>query len=326
MILSRTPLRISFFGGGTDLPEHFSRHGGAVLGTAIDKYVYLSVMRFPAELFDYSIRVAYRKVECVSRVDDIEHAPVRELLRHCGIDSHIEINVTADLPSFSGLGTSSSFTVGLLKALHGYQGQHIGAERLARDAIRIERDVLKEAVGCQDQTFAAYGGFNVIEFSGQDQIHVERVALPLARREELDRSLMLFFTGITRRATNVEKDKVQNIRALSDNLCRMRAMVDEGFRILTGSGSLAEFGALLDRAWRAKRALSAGVSNSAIDTMYAAAMSAGALGGKLLGAGGGGFLLLYVPPESQARVREALTGFHQIDFSINAPGSSIIHS
>jgi D-glycero-alpha-D-manno-heptose-7-phosphate kinase len=296
------------------------------LGTAINKYIYLSAMRFPAELFDYSIRVAYRKVECVRHVDEIQHAPVRELLRHCGINGHIEINVTADLPSFSGLGTSSSFTVGLLKALNGYLGRHISPEVLAREAIRLERDVLKEAVGCQDQTFAAYGGFNVIEFRGDRDIHVERVLLAPARMEELDASLLLFFTGITRRATNVESTKIQNIAALHDSLCRMRGMVDEGHRILTGGGSLDAFGRLLDDTWREKRALGAGVSNADINAMYDMALAAGALGGKLLGAGGGGFLLLYVPPERQRRVREALSRFHEISFSINAPGSSIIHS
>src|SRR6267143_3398967 len=214
MIITKTPLRISFFGGGSDLPEYFGRHGGAVLGTSIDKYVYLSVTRFPSKLFDYNIRVAYRKVECVGSLDQIEHAPVREALRHCGIERDIEISVAADLPSFSGLGTSSSFTVGLLKALYGYLGRHVGAAELARLAIHLERDVLREAVGCQDQVFAAYGGFDYIEFSATHGVHVERVTTSRERMDELSRSLLMFFTGVTRRATSVEQDKIANMAAI----------------------------------------------------------------------------------------------------------------
>jgi len=326
MIITKTPLRVSFFGGGTDFPEYFAKKGGAVLGTAIDKYVYLSVMRFPSELFDYSVRLAYRKVECVSDVAHIEHAPFREILRHCGIDKNVEINVAADLPSFSGLGTSSSFTVGLIKALHAYQGRHIGALELATQAIKIEREVLHEAVGCQDQAFAAFGGFNVIQFSGPDNINVERVVIGHDRLQELDGSLMMFFTGLTRRAQEVEKSKLKNLAAIEDNLGRMRRLVDEAHDLLTSNRSLAEFGALLDRTWHEKRNLDPAVSNIRIDQMYDTARKAGALGGKLLGAGGGGFLLFYVPPERQSRVRSALAGYHEIEFSVNAPGSSVIHS
>ena len=326
MIITKTPLRISFFGGGSDLPEYFGRRGGAVLGTAIDKYVYLSVTRFPSQLFDYNIRVAYRKVECVAGLDQIEHAPVREALRLCGIERDIEIHVAADLPSFSGLGSSSSFTVGLLKALHGHLGRHIGAADLMSQAIHLERDILREAVGCQDQVFAAYGGFNYIEFSGERGIHVERVAITKERLEELDASLMMFFTGVTRRAVNVEQDKITNLAAIEENLSRMRRMVDDGLTILTSTRPLAEFGELLNRTWQEKRCLSSGVSNPVIDGIYATATENGAIGGKLLGAGGGGFMLLFVPPERRAQVRQALQGFHEVEFSINAPGSAVIHS
>jgi len=326
MIITKTPLRISFFGGGSDLPEYFGRHGGAVLGTSIDKYVYLSVTRFPSRLFDYNIRVAYRKVECVGSLEQIEHSPVREALRLCGIERDIEISVAADLPSFSGLGSSSSFSVGLLKALHGHLGRHIGAAELMGLAIHLERDILREAVGYQDQVFAAYGGFNYVEFSGSHGVHVERVATSRERLEELDRSLMMFFTGVTRRAASVEQDKIANLSAIEENLARMRRMVDEGLAILTSNRPLSEFGELLRRTWQEKRCLSNAVSNPVIDGMYATAMENGAIGGKLLGAGGGGFMLLFVPPERQQRLREALQGFHEVEFSINAPGSAVIHS
>lgn len=326
MIITKTPLRVSFFGGGTDFPEYFSRKGGAVLGTAIDKYVYLSVMRFPSELFDYSVRLAYRKVECVTDVAHIEHAPFREILRHCGIEKNVEINVAADLPSFSGLGTSSSFTVGLIKALNAYGGRHISALDLATQAINIEREVLHEAVGFQDQTFAAFGGFNVIQFSGPDNINVERVVVGHDRLQELDQSLMMFFTGLTRRAQDVEKSKLKNLVAIEENLGRMQRLVEEAHSSLTSNRSLSEFGALLDKTWKEKRSLDPAVSNAQIDHMYDVAMTAGALGGKLLGAGGGGFLLFFVPPERKAKVRAALADYHEIGFSINAPGSSVIHS
>lgn len=325
MLISRTPLRVSLFGGGTDLPEFFQKNSGAVLGFAIDKYIYLSVTRFPSELFDYNIRLAYRRVECVSEVAQIEHRPFREILRYCGIERDIEISVAADLPSFSGLGSSSAFTVGALKSVHAHLGRHIGAEDLTRQAIHLERVVLKEAVGCQDQTFAAYGGFNVIEFSGRDSITVDRVVISDPRARELDESLLLFFTGITRRAQDVESNKIRNVERIQENLKRMRALVDDAHAILTGSRGLEELGGLLDRTWQEKRGLDPNVSNPTIDAMYERGIAAGALGGKLLGAGGGGFLLFFVPPERQAKVRAALSGYHEIPFRLGAPGSSIIH-
>ena len=326
MIITKTPLRISFFGGGCDLPEYFGKHGGAVLGTSIDKHVYLSVSRFPSKLFDYNIRVAYRKVECVGALDQIEHSPVREALRLCGIERDIEIHVAADLPSFSGLGSSSSFTVGLLKALHGHMGRHIGAAELTSLAIHLERDVLHEPVGYQDQVFAAYGGFNYIEFSGTHGVHVERVSTSRERMDELGNSLLMFFSGVTRRAASVEQDKIANMAAIEKNLSRMRRMVDEGLAIVTSNRPLSEFGELLNQTWLEKRCLANGVSNPVIDSIYATALENGAIGGKLLGAGGGGFMLLFVPPERQPKVRSALQGFHEVEFTINAPGSAVIHS
>lgn len=326
MIICQTPLRVSFFGGGTDFPEHFSEHGGAVLATAIDKYIIHAVTPFHSELFDYSLRLAYRKVECVKRRADIQHAPFREILAQFGVERGLEVTLSADLPAFSGLGSSSSFTVGLINALSAHQGRFIPTRDLARAAIRMERVVLKETVGLQDQITAAYGGLNVVEFSGADNFVVNRVAVSRDKIRDLDDSLMLFFTGLTRKASDIEKKKLKNAHTKRDSLRAMHALVEKAHRILVGHQPLSAFGELLDATWKEKRALSAGVSTPAIDRMYAKAMSAGALGGKLLGAGGGGFMLLFVPRERQAKVRAALKGFIEEPFSINAPGSRIIHS
>jgi D-glycero-alpha-D-manno-heptose-7-phosphate kinase len=326
MIISKTPLRISFFGGGSDFPEFFHEHGGAVLGTAIDKHIYHSVTRFPSKLFDYSIRLAYRRVECVKTLQEIEHRPFREILGHFGIEQDVEIGLTADLPSFSGLGSSSSFTVGLLNALSAYTGKFMPKHELARLAIRMERDVLQESVGWQDQIFAAYGGLNLIEFERDGNFTVHRVALPKPRQQELEHSLLLFFTGITRRASDVEKNKIRNLAAIRENLLRMHRMVEQAHGLLTGNAPLSEFGRLLDATWQEKRLLDPGVSSPEIDRLYRLGIEAGALGGKLLGAGGGGFMAFFVPDDRQAAVRAALQNYYEIAFSINAPGSSIVHS
>ncbi|MES1166614.1 MAG: GHMP kinase, partial [Pseudomonadota bacterium] len=282
--------------------------------------------RFPSRLFDYSIRLAYRRVECVRTLAEIEHRPFQEILRHFGIERDVEIALTADLPSFSGLGSSSSFTVGLLNALAAYTGKFIPKDDLARLAIRMERDTLQESVGWQDQIFAAYGGLNLVEFERGGHFTVHRVALPTARQTELEESVLLFFTGVTRRASDMEKSKMRNLPAIRENLLRMHRMVDKAHGLLTGGSPLSEFGRLLDATWQEKRLLDPGVSSPEIDRIYAAGIGAGALGGKLLGAGGGGFMAFFVPPERQAAVRAALQGYYEIDFSINAPGSSIVHS
>jgi D-glycero-alpha-D-manno-heptose-7-phosphate kinase len=326
MIITRTPLRISFFGGGTDFPEFFSKNGGAVLGTAIDKYIYHTISHVPSWLFNHKIRFAYRKVEFANSLDEIEHIPFREILRYCGILKDIEVNLASDLPAFSGLGSSSSFTVGLVKGLNAFTGKYVNQQELARQAIYIEREVLKEAVGVQDQIFAAYGGLNIIQLSSKNNFSVERIALTGDRLNELDASLMLFFTGITRRAHEVEKKKIQNIANINENLRKMLVLVDRAHTALTSNASLTTFGSLLHETWMEKRLLDPAVSNSDIDLLYEKGVEAGALGGKLLGAGGGGFMLFFVPPERQNRVRLALAAYNEVQFSINAPGSSVIHS
>ncbi|MDB5871165.1 MAG: putative ghmp kinase [Ramlibacter sp.] len=326
MIIIRTPLRISFFGGGTDFPEFFSEHGGAVLGTSIDKYIYHTVSHLPSWLFDHKIRFSYRKVELVRELDDLEHKPFREILRHCGVLKDVEVNLASDLPSFSGLGSSSSFTAGLIKGLHALQGRTIGSEELARAAIHVERDVLQETVGLQDQVFAAYGGFNLIRFNGKSNFNVERIVLGEKRMAELNDSLMLFFTGLTRQAQDVERRKLDKIEANQGSLKNMLALVDRACDALVGTDNLSVFGQLLHETWMEKRKLDSAVSAPEIDKIYEAGRSAGALGGKLLGAGGGGFMLLFVPVEKQAAVRLALRGYHEVPFRINAAGSTVLHS
>jgi len=325
MIIVRTPLRISFFGGGTDFPEYFGQESGAVLGTAIDKFIYHTVSHLPSWLFDHKIRFAYRKVEHAPSLEDIEHRPFREILRHCEVFKDVEVNLASDLPSFSGLGSSSSFTVGLVKGLRAFQGKHIGAAELARRAIHIERDVLQETVGWQDQIFAAYGGFNLVQFQGTE-FSVERLPLSQARMRELDTNLLLFFTGITRRAQEIEQQKLRNLDQNRKSLRNLRELVERGRAALTTDGSLDHFGALLHEGWMGKRELDPCVSAPAIDKLYSLARGAGALGGKLLGAGGGGFMLFYVPIDRQPAVRAALCDYHEVAFGINAPGSTVVHS
>ena len=319
-------MRVSFFGGGTDFPDFFSQHGGAVLGTAIDKYIYHTVSHLPSWLFDHKIRFAYRKVEFAKSLDEIEHKPFREILRHCGVLQDVEVNLASDLPSFSGLGSSSTFTVGLIKGMSAFQGRHIGQDELARAAIHVERDVLKEAVGIQDQIFAAFGGLNVIRFRGAGDFVVERVPIGEPRMRELGGSLLLYFTGITRRAQEVEANKLANLGRIEANLKKMLLLVDRAYDALTGSKGLSEFGRLLNETWIEKKQLDPSVSAPEIDRLYDTGMRAGALGGKLLGAGGGGFMLFFVPGERQAAVRAALSDFHEVPFAINAPGSTIVHS
>ncbi|NML42703.1 GHMP kinase [Ramlibacter sp. G-1-2-2] len=326
MIIIRTPLRVSFFGGGTDFPEFFAENGGAVLGTAINKYIYHTVSHLPSWLFDHKIRFSYRKVELAPDLDSIEHRPFREILRYCGVHQDVEVNLASDLPSFSGLGSSSSFTVGLIKGLHALQGRCVGNEELARCAIHIEREVLQETVGLQDQVFAAYGGLNIVQFSGRGDFNVERIAIGETRLRELNDSMLLYFTGRTRHAQEVEKAKLDKLADNRPTLRKMLGLVDKAHGVLTGSGSLAVFAQLLNDSWVEKRKLDASVSNPEIDKLYDLGMTAGALGGKLLGAGGGGFMLLLVPPERQTAVRAALRSYHEVPIGINAAGSTVVHA
>jgi D-glycero-alpha-D-manno-heptose-7-phosphate kinase len=326
MIISRAPVRISFFGGGTDYPEYFLKEGGAVLATAIDKYSYVTASPFFSHLFDYSIRVSYRNVELAKRVHDIEHSVYRECLKLCAFEKDIELHNVADLPAFTGLGSSSAFTVSLLHALHSFKGQFLNPRELACEAIYVERHLLKDNVGCQDQVMAAYGGFNLVEFRAEDDIVVNRVALSPGRLAEFEKYLLLVFTGIKRKASEVVAKQLQRVELNLAALRAMRAMVYEGHAILTSRRPLREFGELLDRAWQAKRSLDGGVSNPEIDGIYGAGLAAGAWGGKLLGAGGGGFMLFFAPPKAHPRLRKVFAGRQLLQVKLNAPGSQIIFS
>ena len=326
MIVSRAPLRISFFGGGTDYPEYFRREPGAVLATAIDKFSYVTASPFPSQLFDYSLRIAYRKVESVKSVAEIEHHVYRECLRLCGLEQDIELHNIADLPAFTGLGSSSTFTVALLHALHSFKGEFVRPMDLAYEAIHIERQCLHENVGCQDQTLAAVGGLQMIEFRAEDDIVCHRVPLSPPRRQALEQHLLLVFTRMTRRASDVVAQQLRRVDDNMSTLRHMRAMVDEGVDILTGDRPLAAFGALLHRSWQAKHSLDTSVSNGEIDALYEQGLRAGALGGKLLGAGGGGFLLFFAPPETHPRLRAAFADHQLLAVKVDAPGSEIIFS
>src|SRR4051812_9785817 len=295
MIISRAPVRISFFGGGTDYPEYFAHHGGAVLATAIDKYSYVTASPFMSHLFDYCIRVSYRQVELAKEPGQIQHHVYRECLKLCKLDKDIELHNMADLPAFTGLGSSSAFTVSLLHALHSFKGEFLRPEELAYEAIYVERRLLKENVGCQDQVLASFGGLNIIEFRTEEDIVVNLIALSPGRIEELEKHLFLVFTGVTRKASDVVAQQLKRVNVNISSLREMRKMVDKGHEILTGGRSLQEFGELLHEAWMAKRTLDEGVSNREIDEMYQTGLKSGAWGGKLLGAGGGGFMLFFAP-------------------------------
>lgn len=324
MIIARAPLRISFFGGGTDYPQYFAQESGAVLATAIDKYSYVTASPFVSHLFDYSIRISYRKVELAKQIDEIEHNVYRECLRLCGLERDIELHNVADLPAFTGLGSSSTFTVSLLHALHSFKGEFVTPLQLAYEAIEIEQKTLKENVGCQDQTVAALGGFNLIEFRAEQDILAHRVPISPMRLSELEQHLLLVFTGIKRKATDVVATQLRKIPDNRATLRQMRMMVDCGWNILTSNRSLGEFGKLLDEAWVAKRSLDGGVSNHEIDHIYRLGREAGAWGGKLLGAGGGGFLLFFAPPENHAHLKQVFAELPTLSVKINAPGSEVI--
>lgn len=326
MIISRAPVRVSFFGGGTDYPEFFLKENGAVLATAIDKFSYVTASPFLSHLFDYSIRLSYRDSERVREVDEIKHNVFRECLKFCGLKKDIELHNVADLPAFTGLGSSSAFTVSLLHALHSFKGEFLRPHELAYEAIHVERHLLKDNVGCQDQVLAAFGGFNVVEFRTERDITVNRLPLSPQRLAEFEAHLFLVFTGIKRKASDVVAKQLARVEDNKRVLHTMREMVHAGAKILTDTRPLAEFGDLLHQAWQAKRSLDGGVSNGEIDQIYEQGRAAGAWGGKLLGAGGGGFMLFFAPPEAHPKLEKIFADRQLLKLKINAPGSQIIFS
>lgn len=323
MIISRTPFRISLFGGGTDYPAWYRKHGGIVLAATIDKYCYLSCRYLPP-FFEHRIRLVYSKIESCHHVEDIQHPAVREILKSLNFKRGIEIHHDGDLPARSGMGTSSAFTVGLLKGLHALQGYMPTKQELALESIRIEQEVLQETVGSQDQVLAAYGGVNMISFLTNGEITVTPIVLSKKRLQELNAHLMLFYTGLKRTAANVAGTYVNDLESHKRQLRIMKDLVQESLAILNSGDDLQELGVLLHEAWLSKRTLSPWVSNEEIDAMYEHAQRAGALGGKLTGAGGGGFLLLFVPPHKQLAVREALKDLLLVPFNFEYSGSQII--
>lgn len=324
MIISRTPFRVSFFGGGTDYAGWYREHGGAVLSTTIDRYCYISVRELPP-FFDHRFRLVYSFVENVKEISDIAHPAARGVLQWLKVTKGLEIHHDGDLPARSGVGSSSAFTVGLLNAMRALEGQHTTKEALASDAIHVEHVVLREPVGVQDQISAAFGGFNHITLRQDGVYQVNPMILPAERLDLLQRHLMLFFTGISRTAAEVAQTQIDNLKHRVPELRTLHQMVDQAITLLTTPGAdICDFGRLLRESWTIKRRLSDRVSNATIDEVYDTALRAGALGGKLLGAGGGGFLLLFVKPEDRPRVAEALNGLIQVPFRFETSGSRIV--
>lgn len=323
MIITKTPFRMSFFGGGTDMESFFMENGGAVLSTTFDKYCYVNVRHLP-RFFDYSTELSYAKIERVTDVNDIQHPAIREAMKM--LDMHeIRLTYEADLPARSGLGTSSSFAVGMINAFYALKGKYADKKKLADAAIYLERELCKEAGGWQDQIAASYGGFNRINFNS-DGYEVLPLIINPERKRQLNNNLMMFFTGFTRFSSDVQKANAFNKADKVNQLKEMLALVDEAEKVLVDKQSdLDEFGRLLDHTWRIKRKTGNTVSTNSIDELYDKGLKAGALGGKLLGAGGGGFLVFYVEPDKQEKVKKAMEDLLYIPFEFEDGGTRVIH-
>ena len=323
MIISRTPFRISFFGGGTDYPAWFRDNGGSVLSTTINKYCHISCRHLPP-FFTNKHRIVWSRIEEVGAVDDIQHPSVRECMRYLDVHDGLEVHHDGDLPARSGLGSSSSFTVGMLHALHALRGRMPDKRRLARDAIHVEQNLIRENVGCQDQVAVAYGGFNRIDFDPTGEFTLLKIILTPERLEAFQDHLMLVFTGVSRTASDIAGEKIKAVPAKKKELTAMQEMVEEAVKILNGNGPFEDFGRLLHESWQIKRGLAEQVSTSHIDSIYARALKAGAVGGKLLGAGGGGFMIFFAAPERHAAIRAALDGLLHVPFRFETSGTHII--
>ena len=324
MIITRTPFRVSLFGGGSDYPNWYREYGGSVLGFTFNRYCYISVRRLPP-FFDHKFRVVYSYIENVKDVREIKHPAVRGVLMDMGIREGLEIHHDGDLPARSGLGSSSAFTVGLVHALHALAGRLRSQRELADEAIRIEQEVLRENVGTQDQIWAAYGGFNRIDFFTDGHYEVVPVLLTPDRLCHLQDHFMLFFSGVSRYASEIAAEQISNLHRHARCLHRMMSLVNEAAASLGAPARpLTEIGELLHETWMLKRELASNISNETIDDIYKAAREAGAIGGKLLGAGGGGFVLLFAEPEKQPAVRKALSRLVEVDFKIERSGSRLV--
>lgn len=322
MIITQTPFRMSFFGGGTDFPEFYREHGGAVISTTFDKYCYVNVRHLP-RFFNYSTELSYSKTERVTVIEDIQHPAIREAMKY--LDMHeIRLTYEADLPARSGLGTSSSFAVGMINAFYALKGKYADKKRLADDAIHLERVLCGEAGGVQDQIAAAFGGFNRINFSAEGYT-VNPVIISPERKEQLNRNLMLFFTGFSRFSSDIQVSTMNAIEDKKRQLMEMLDLVNDAEKILTTKSDLNEFGRLLDHTWRLKRGITAQISTDSIDGLYNKAIQAGAIGGKLLGAGGGGFLLFYIEEDKRESLKKAMEHLLYVPFEFENAGTRVIH-
>jgi D-glycero-alpha-D-manno-heptose-7-phosphate kinase len=323
MIITRTPFRMSFFGGGTDYPVWFREHGGAVLATALNKYCYISARYLPP-FFEHRSRIVYSKIENVRTNQDIEHPAARGVLEFLGVTEGVEIHHDGDLPAKTGLGSSSAFTVGLLHAVKALQGVMPTKMELARQAIHLEQEVLRESVGCQDQVLAAFGGLVRVDFDRDGEIHVAPIVLTAERLEDFQRHLLLYFTGFSRIASEIAEEQIRLTGQLKPELTCLYQMVQQAQDVLCSRQDICDIGRLLHESWMVKRGLTSKIAPAVVDEIYATARTAGAVGGKLMGAGGGGFMVLFVRPEDQGRVREALRGLLEVPFRFDRGGSEVM--
>lgn len=324
MIISKTPFRISFFGGGTDYPVWYEKYGGAVLSATIDKYCYISCRYLPP-FFDYKYDIRYSKREEVKNIFDIQHPSVRECFNFLNINKGIEMVHTSDLSAKSGIGSSSAFTVGLLNSLYTLIGKKVDKKQLALDAIHVEQNLIKENVGSQDHTASAFGGLNRIDFNGPEKIIVKPIVISPEKLKLLQNHLMLFFTGFSRNASDIAAEQIKQTPSKYNELLQMKSMVDKAVAILSNENThLSEFGKLLNESWKIKRSLTHLISTNQIDAIYERGIRAGAIGGKLCGAGSGGFMLFFAPPENQQRIKEELKDLLYVPFRFENQGSQII--
>lgn len=321
MVISQTPFRMSFFGGGTDFKDFYQKYGGAVISTSFDKYCYVTVRNLPA-FFDYNIELSYSKIERVTSIDDISHPLIKAAMAQMQIDK-IRLTYEADLPARSGLGTSSSFAVGMINAFHALRGEYASKRMLADEAIFLERELCQEAGGIQDQIAVSFGGFNRIDFNSAGYT-VKPIIIPESRKRELNDNLMLFFTGFSRLSYDIQKSFKKSLDEKKHDLLNMLEIVDEAEKVITSKCGLNEFGRLLNDSWRLKRGITSSISTESIDYLYSTALANGAIGGKILGAGGGGFLLFYVEKEKQEKLKKALKDVLYVPFEFENGGARIL--
>lgn len=324
MIITRTPFRISFFGGGTDYPVWYRQNGGAVLSSTINKYCYISTRYLPP-FFDYKFRIRYTTREETKNIDEIKHPAVRACLKYMNLNIGLEMVHTSDLPAMSGIGSSSAFTVGFLNSLYALKGKIVTKRQLAREAIHIEQNLIKENVGSQDQIAASFGGLNKIEFGGDNDFYVHPITIPKEKNNLFQSHLLLFFTGISRNASDIAGEQIKRTAEKKAELTAMLEMVDEAVDILNSdSRNILDFGKLFHESWKLKMGLTDLIANNTIKDIYKSALSAGALGGKLLGAGGGGFMLFFAPPEKHDQIKKALKNLLYVPFSFENLGTQVV--